>query len=91
VFRLTPFRTYVDGSQVKQVYIKIGAQIRTYDAGDVFELLNCRNQEVALENISEISKQIDPGEVDESEPEHKEMSVTFTEDPGIIAAGTMVL
>lgn len=60
VFRLTPFRTYVDSSQVQQGYIKIGAQIRTHDAEYIFELLNCRDQEVALENISNITKQIDP-------------------------------
>jgi len=54
-------------------------------------LLNSRDQEVALENISEITKQIDPEELDESEPQHKQMTVTFIEDLGIIAAGTLVL
>jgi DNA-binding transcriptional MerR regulator len=70
--------------------IKTGAQIRTYDAEDVLELLNCRDQEVALENISEIRKKIDPEEADEPEPKHNEMTVKFTEGLGNIAAGTML-
>jgi hypothetical protein len=53
-------------------------------------LLNGRDQEVAPENISEITKQIYPEEADDPEPENKKMTVTFIEDLGIIAAGTMV-
>jgi len=53
--------------------------------------MNCRDQEVAIESISEIRKQIDPEEADEPEPKHKERTVTFIECVGVIAASTMLL
>jgi hypothetical protein len=38
-------------------YIKPSAQIHKYDAEDVFELLNSRDQDITLNNLLEIRKQ----------------------------------
>jgi len=54
-------------------------------------LINCRDEEVAIEDISEIWKHVDPEEADEPVPAHKECIVTFMECLGAIVEKAMLL
>jgi hypothetical protein len=57
-------------------YVKPSGQIRTFDAPDVFELLNSSDQEPLLDHLAEIRKQNGLEESEEPEPEPKERTVT---------------
>jgi hypothetical protein len=55
-------------------YIKLGAQIRTYDAADIFELLWAHEQEFSLDHVFDIRKKSVLADAEES----KEKTVVFS-------------
>jgi hypothetical protein len=59
-------------------HIKPSAQVRAYDAGEVFELLNTHDQDFTLNNLLEIRKQkaLEESEEPESEPQERTMRVS---------------
>jgi Zn-dependent M16 (insulinase) family peptidase len=76
-------------------YIKPSAQIRRYDAEDIFELLKSRDQELTLDDLVEIRKQSALVEAagPEPEPESEERTVRalkLTEGLGLTEGGIKV-
>jgi hypothetical protein len=74
-------------------YVKPSAQIRTYNAEEVFELQNSHDQELTLDDLVEIRKQSAFEEAEETEPEYKERTVTvlnLAEGRGLIEADVKV-
>jgi hypothetical protein len=70
-------------------YIKPSTRIRTYDAGNVFGLLNSSEQEIMLNNLVEIQNQ-SALEKDEEPMERTVMVSKLTEVCGLIKAGIKV-
>lgn len=86
--RLSSLKHFVFRSQTQ--YIKPSAQIRLYDAEDVFELMKSHDHELTINDLFEIWKPV-AGEMSvEPEPESAESSMTvskLSEGLGLTEAG----
>jgi predicted restriction endonuclease len=74
-------------------YVRQSAQIHTYDAEDVSELLNSNDEKLTLDNLVEIWRQSTLEEAEEPQPEQKDRTMTVskpTEGLGLTEAGIQV-